>query len=895
MYDPTSHLNSTRHLFHHALLLLLGAVAAVATSQMAVIQYLAGEAGPLSMFQLLMAPLLLGGAVAAAWRAHSRMKWGMAGTPASFHPWHSGHVIHHPQANIHSDETRPEQRFMNRIDGEGLEFSQPAWPVEKDDYRLAFERCPQPLLIYDVVTLALLAVSDAAARQFGYPQEDLVRLTLIDLLAPNQRDRIKEFLATSPPPILSETVWHHRRKDGTGFHAEVTSQRLLFGGREARLVQIVDITERCHAERGLIEAKTAAEHALQALSNQKFALDQHAIVAVTDASGQITYVNDKFCDISGYAREELIGQNHRLVNSGHHSPEFFSNLYRTITRGEVWRGEIRNRAKDGSHYWVQTTIVPFLDPHGKPYQYTAIRTDVSHLKRVQEDLARKDVALLHAQRIARIGSWEINLRTDQLFWSDEVFRVFGRDPNLFCPTRAAFREAVHAADRERVVNALESAIQHGQPYLIEHRLVRPDGSVRWVYQEAEVVTTASGQPELLRGILQDMTERRNLEDQLRQSQKMEAIGQLAGGVAHDFNNLLTVIRGQTELVLADGGLPPGTDELLRQVVYAAERGSHLTRQLLTFSRKEFLQPECLDISTAIQDLLKMLRRIIGENFDLVTSLAPDLPPIWADRGMLEQVLMNLAVNGRDAMPHGGQLHIQTDLVTLEPDGPMAHARGKSGPFVRVTVRDHGCGIPPELLSRIFEPFFTTKAPGHGTGLGLATVHGIMEQHHGWIDVESDLQAGSSFHLHFPARPELVASPAAAMEGVASRGGTETILLVEDAADVCFFLRLILERLGYRVLQAASGVEALHIWQAHHASVDLLLTDVVMPSPISGTELANLLCAQKQSLRVLYISGYSQDSAPLPTSTLTHSGIRLLHKPFTPQMLATTVRDTLDAR
>jgi two-component system, cell cycle sensor histidine kinase and response regulator CckA len=644
---------------------------------------------------------------------------------------------------------------------------------------------------------------------------------------------------------------------------------------------------------GLNETDSDTEQALQQLSNFKYALDHHAIVAVTNALGEIICVNDRFCSISGYSRQELLGQNHRLINSGFHPPEFFRHLYDAITRGDVWRGEICNRAKNGSLYWVQTTIVPFLQADGKPWQYISIRNDISEQKRVQAALARKDAALLHAQRIGRIGCWELDTCTDKLFWSDEVYRVFGREPNRFEPTRTAFRHAVHPADRDRVSQAIETAIQNAQPYLVEHRVLRPDGSTRWVYQEAEVVTDSSGRVELLRGIIQDMTDRRNLEEQLRQSQKMEAVGQLAGGVAHDFNNLLTVICGQTELVLADGGLPPGASDLLRQVVYAAERGSHLTRQLLTFSRKESLQPEGIDLSAVIQDLLKMLRRIIGEHFELVTSLAPNLPPIWADRGMLEQVLMNLAVNARDAMPHGGRLKIRTDLVTVERADSKTGARGESGPLVRITVADNGCGIPPELLPRIFEPFFTTKAPGRGTGLGLATVHGIVEQHHGWIEVQSDVNAGSSFHLHFPARPELASSPAAAMDGFVPCGGTETILLVEDASDVRFFLRLILERLGYRVLQADSGLDALRLWQEHHQSIALLLTDVVMPSQISGTELAHTLCDQNPSLRVLFISGYIQESDPLATEP--RPGIRFLQKPFTPQILATTVRDTLDAR
>ena len=758
------------------------------------------------------------------------------------------------------------------------------------DYREAFERNPLPLIVYDTSTLRVLAASHAAAVQFGRSRDELIGTKITALLAPQEWQRLTEFLNTGPPPFSSDMVWSHCRKDGSVFDAEVTSQSLRFQGCKARLVQIVDITERRNAERRFIEAKTAAEQAQQGLSNQKFALDQHAIVAVTDARGRITYVNDKFCAISGYSRDELLGQTHRIINSDYHPPEFWRDLYSTITRGDVWRGEIRNRAKNGSFYWVQTTIVPSRQSPDDPWQYIAIRTDITQQKSVQEDLARKDAALLNAQRIGRIGNWELDLRSDELYWSPEIYRVFGRDPDQFQPSRAAFREAVHASDRERVASVLESAIRNSQPYLVEHRIVRPDGSTRWVYQEAEVVPGPSGRVERVRGILQDMTDRRNLEEQLRHAQKMEAIGHLAGGVAHDFNNLLTVIRGQTELVLDDGGLPAPAKDLLEQVLHAAERASHLTRQLLTFSRKEFIQPESLDLSAVVHDLLKMLRRIIGEHFELNTTLAPGLPPIWADRGMLEQILMNLAVNARDAMPRGGHLEIRTELVRVEQDTTTARARGKTGLFVRLIVRDDGCGIPPELLTHIFEPFFTTKSPGRGTGLGLATVHGIVEQHNGWIDVDSQINVGTTFNLHFPARPELVSSPTSAMQSAIPRGGTETILLVEDASDVRFFLRLILERLGYRVLQAASGHEALRAWQNHQDIIALLITDVVMPSQISGTDLAAQLRDQRPDLRVVFISGYSQDS-PLPAGT--QQGVRFLQKPFSPQMLAAAVRDSLD--
>ena len=389
----------------------------------------------------------------------------------------------------------------------------------------------------------------------------------------------------------------------------------------------------------------------------------------------------------------------------------------------------------------------------------------------------------------------------------------------------------------------------------------------------------------------EVAERRKLEAQFLQSQKMEAFGQLAGGVAHDFNNILSVIMGYSNLLMEEEDLKAEVKDQLKQIYSAGERAANLTRQLLTFSRKKEMQVSALDLNEIVANTTKMLGRIIGEDVKLQCDFASNLPPIQADEGMMEQVLMNLAVNARDAMSKGGRLTISTERLVTDAAYTRGNPEARPGEFVRLTVRDTGCGMTPEIKSRIFEPFFTTKDVGKGTGLGLATVFGIVKQHQGWLEVESQVGVGTAFKVFLPAGPR---SSPVAMPGVEEarvRGGTETILLVEDEAALRGMTRIILQRHGYRVLEAASGVEALKVWETHGAEVGLLLTDMIMPDGLTGRELAKQLLVRKPGLKVIYVSGYSVDTEG--TTFRMREGVTYLQKPYHPKKLAETVRETLD--
>jgi PAS domain S-box-containing protein len=420
---------------------------------------------------------------------------------------------------------------------------------------------------------------------------------------------------------------------------------------------------------------------------------------------------------------------------------------------------------------------------------------------------------------------------------------------------------------------------------------RKDGQLYNVEMTITPVRGADGQIAHFVAIKQDVTERRLLEDQLRQTQKMEAIGQLASGVAHDFNNILAIIQLQAGLLKAEQSLSPKQLDYAGEIEKATARAANLTRQLLLFSRKQALQPRDLDLNEVVTSITKMLQRTLGEDVEMQFKFSPQPLLIHADAGMMDQILMNLTINARDAMPKGGQLLIKTSAVEFDEITAAKTPQARPGSFACVSVSDNGGGIPPEILPRIFVPFFTTKAVGKGTGLGLATVFGIVQQHQGWINVYSEAGQGTTFRIYLP-RLIKPSDKKAGWSSLASlRSGNETILLVEDDSSLRASIRIALSRLGYRVLEASNGVAALEVWKQHRDEIRLVLTDMVMPGGLTGKELGEQLLQQDPKLKVIYASGYSADSADKDFSM--EEGVNFLTKPFAVNKLAQTVRNCLD--
>ena len=421
------------------------------------------------------------------------------------------------------------------------------------------------------------------------------------------------------------------------------------------------------------------------------------------------------------------------------------------------------------------------------------------------------------------------------------------------------------------------------------RVRHQSGAVRDVLVSL-IPMSLGGQPHVLL-LAQDVSERLLLERQLIQAQKMEGIGQLAAGVAHDFNNILTVILGYAGMVKSQIEAGKPKTEPVDQIARAATRATGLIRQLLMFSRKQVTQFQQLDLNESVNGALAMIGRLVGEHIQLAFAPAAALPPVHADPTMLEQVVMNLAVNARDAMPHGGRIDITTAAVRVDRAETPADPVPRHGEFIRLTFSDTGCGMSAEVLQRIFEPFFTTKDVGKGTGLGLSTVFGILRQHDGWIEVTSQPGRGTSFHLYFPASEKLAEKAPVSSDDDELRGGTETILVAEDEDPLREMIFLALDALGYRVLSAATGVEALQTYERSDRPVDLLVTDMIMPGGVLGDELAARLRAKNPKLKVIFSTGYSEDMAGKDVSR--HENRDFLLKPYTVDKLARFVREVLD--
>ncbi len=484
------------------------------------------------------------------------------------------------------------------------------------------------------------------------------------------------------------------------------------------------------------------------------------------------------------------------------------------------------------------------------------------------------------------------------FVNDYVETMLGYGVEEWLSTPNFWLSIVHPDDRERTARQAAEAFDSGESGMLQFRWIAKDGRVVWVESYTVVIQDDSGWPIALRGVTIDISGRKHAEEalhksqeQLRQSQKLEAIGQLAGGVAHDFNNLLTVILGYSQLL----AVQLKEEELLRpyveEIQLAGDRASSLTRQLLAFSRKQIMQPKILDLNVVVSEMEKMLRRVIGEDIELRTVLDPELGNIKADPGQVEQVILNLVVNARDAMPNGGMLTIEAQNVYFDEEYTANHIASIPGPYVRLAVSDSGTGMDKETQAHIFEPFFTTKAVGKGTGLGLSTVYGIVKQSGGNIWFYSEVDHGTVFKVYLPRVDESVQVSKPKINQVEGLRGSETILVAEDDKMVRNLVVGVLKTYGYQVLEAASGGGAFLICERHKEAIHLLLTDVIMPE-MSGSNLAKRLAQLKPEMKVLYMSGYADKA--IVNHGILDADKPFLQKPFTPDLLVHKIREVLDA-
>ena len=509
----------------------------------------------------------------------------------------------------------------------------------------------------------------------------------------------------------------------------------------------------------------------------------------------------------------------------------------------------------------------------------------------QNQLRRSEERFRQLVETTSDSIWEADATGRYTYVSPKIKDLIGYEPEELVG-RAPF-EFMSAAEAQRRSAVFGKFVAQRSPFSnLESVVLHRDGHE--IHLETSGAPVIGDQGELVgyRGISRDVSERRRLEAQLRQAQKLEAIGQLAGGVAHDFNNILFAIMMQLGLLEMNPHLDKEASQAVEELNSQAERAASLTRQLLMFSRRSVLETKPLDLNDVVSNLLKMLGRLIGEHIRLVFDAQPGhLPSVNGDPGMLEQVLMNLVVNARDAMPKGGRITITTSVEVLGSPELALNPSRQPGRFVCLAVTDTGVGMSDETLKRIFEPFFTTKEPGKGTGLGLATVHGIVAQHQGWVELESEIGRGTVFRVYLPALAEISVQPAEDAPRGPLQGGRETILLVEDEAPVRQGVARTMRALGYRVYEAENGQQALALWSDHSPEIDLLFTDMVMPEGLTGLDLAEQLRALKPGLRVIISSGYSAEIVRV--GSLSQTGFCYLPKPYQTPTLTEAIRACLD--
>ncbi len=553
--------------------------------------------------------------------------------------------------------------------------------------------------------------------------------------------------------------------------------------------------------------------------------------------------------------------------------------------------DYRLRNRTGEVRWVRANGRFDCDAAGKPVRMVGTLMDITERVLAEQSLRTANATLSAAQALADIGSWTFEFATGRLSWSDQLWRVHGFEPGAFQLDAERGKRLVHPDDQEALVR-MHSQVGDGRSTPITYRVVRPSGEIREVLAHATLVRDDTGMPVRLLGAVLDITERRRLEDLLAQSQRMEAIGRLAGGVAHDFNNLLATIVLNASMGRRQVAGNPKAEIALDEIEAAASRAGELTKQLLAFARRQPIAPRVFAPGEVTRSLVALLERLVSRPITLRVVTASDLWRVKADPTQFEQVLVNLVVNARDAMPDGGAIALSLHNVTLDEDYASRHPDARPGEHVVLEVSDPGLGMSEEILRHVFEPFFTTKRPGEGTGLGLATVYGIVCQAGGHVTVESTPGSGSTFRVYLPRTGEDLAEPTSARPTVGSLG-RELILLVEDDEQLRRATSKVLEGLGYAVLTASGAPDALAFVDAMPSQLSILVTDVVMQG-MGGIELAREVVRRRPGARVLLISGYSPPEVGVTSSLVEPNAFPLLPKPFSPAQLAQRIREILDA-
>ena len=659
-----------------------------------------------------------------------------------------------------------------------------------------------------------------------------------------------------------------------------------------------DVSDRARAVQALRESEERYRSLVES------ALDT---IFTADASGRFLYVNNAAASTLGLTPEDVQGRTVDELFPPHVAERYRGGIRHVIETGQTITTEEISDA-GGRLRWFSTIVQPMRDDAGDIVAAQAIVRDITARKLAEERLGQSEERLNQAIRVADIGFFDHDHVKGERYWSPELRRIVGLRPDDPVPPHPSTDDRdkaqwIHPDDRQLILDAVSRAHAPDSDgfYDVEYRFTRTDGALRWLKVRSQ--TFFRGEGRVRRSVrtvggAQDITDRKlaeaeriQLQEQLTQAQKMESVGRLAGGVAHDFNNMLSVITGHVELALhaTAAGDPVRGD--LEEIRAAARRAAGLTRQLLAFARRQVVTPKVLDLNATVEASLGMLRRLIGGNIELIWLPSADAGRVRVDPSQVDQVLTNLAANARDAIDGVGRVTIRTGLATLGASERPRHENVVPGPHAVLEVTDSGHGMGSDTVAHIFEPFFTTKPVGRGTGLGLATVYGIVKQNDGAIEVDSEVGRGTTVRIFLPRVEADVTGATTDMAAGSQQPGQETVLLVEDESAVLRLSKIVLERFGYKVLTAGTPSEAIHLFQTHEGRVHLLVTDVVMPE-MNGRELAARLRETRPELKALFVSGYSA-SALAPRGVL-DEGVHFLQKPFSLEDLASSVREALDA-
>jgi len=740
-------------------------------------------------------------------------------------------------------------------------------------------------------------VSESVKRILGHTPEELIDAPLDHLVHPEDAEEVQGLFRDilAHPGMTREHVYRVRNSDGHWIWMEnVITNLLKDPDVSAVVLHSRDITERIQAEAALRFARSRAQIYFDTVE---------AIIIALDREGRIVAPNRKACEILGYSEEELIGEFwfERFIPQPEGKEQVYP-FFQRLMEGDPQKYEYHENhvvTRDGSTRLIAWHNSLLHDEDGSISGILSNGVDITERKAAEKKLQESEFLLRESQKVAGLGSYRLEISAGEWKSSEALERLFGIDNN-FPRNLEGWAQLIHPDDRAMMVAYFEQdVVGRGQSFDKQYRIQRQDtGETRWVHGKGRLELDEKGHPVRMLGTIQDVTEqkraeedRSRLESQLRQAQKLESVGRLAGGVAHDFNNMLGVILGHSELALAQMEEGHPLLENLREIQKAAERSTELTRQLLAFARKQTVSPRVINLNETVEGMLKMLQRMIGESIELAWRPGPDDWHVKMDPSQIDQVLANLCVNARDAMDQAGVITIETRNVSFGPEECEKDPGVMPGEFVMLAVADNGCGMDAETKERIFEPFYSTKDQGEGTGLGLAMVHGIVAQNGGFIKLQSESGVGTQFRLYLP-RHEGVQDDAAVPAGIVPDvKGIETILLVEDGQAILKLTTRILSDLGYRVVTANTPVEATRKAREHRGDIHLLITDVVMPE-MNGRDLAKALLPLYPGLRRLFMSGYTADV--IAHHGVLNEGIHFLQKPFSRKELARKVREVLDA-